>query len=156
MTAPIYIVALVIAITLCIIADKFPEYRAIFTAGNLLIFGTVCSALTSSISAPAARYALLCFINTAVWCGNPLSLSYTSTVLGPVHPEIRAICLAIINGCANLAQLYGTYIFSVSEAPQYKMGFAVYSAIFAIGAGIYLGSFFLFRRWPYKHVEWVA
>ena len=85
-----------------------------------------------------------------------LSLSYTSTVLGPVHPEVRAISLAIINGCANLAQLYGTYIFTAAAPPQYQMGFAVYSAIFAVGAGMYLSSFFIFRKYPYKQVNWVA
>lgn len=150
MTAPIYGVALVIAIVLCIIADKVPSFRAIFTAGVLLIFGTVFSALSTTVLQPQARYVFLCFINTAVWSANPLSLSYTSTVLGSVHPEVRAICLAIVNGFANLAQLYGTYIITASKAPQYRMGFSVYAAIFAVGALIYLASFFIFRRWPYK------
>jgi hypothetical protein len=33
------------------------------------------------------------------------------------------------------------------------MGFSVYAAIFAVGAAIYLGSFFIFRKYPYKPVE---
>ena len=150
MTAPIYGVALVIAIVLCILADIVPELRAIFTSSVLIVFGTVFAALSTSIFKPTARYVFLCFINTAVWAANPLSLSYTSTVLGPVHPEVRAICLAIVNGFANLAQLYGTYIFTASEPPEYRMGFAVYSAIFAIGSLIYLAPFFVFRKWPFK------
>ncbi|KAI7341123.1 MFS general substrate transporter [Hortaea werneckii] len=150
MTAPIYGVALVVAIVLCILADIVPELRAIFTSSVLIVFGTVFAALSTSIFKPTARYVFLCFINTAVWAANPLSLSYTSTVLGPVHPEVRAICLAIVNGFANLAQLYGTYIFTASEPPEYRMGFAVYSAIFAIGSLIYLASFFIFRKWPFK------
>ncbi|RMY01324.1 hypothetical protein D0868_08558 [Hortaea werneckii] len=150
MTAPIYGVALVVAIILCILADIVPELRAIFTSSVLIVFGTVFAALSTSIFQPTARYIFLCFINTAVWAANPLSLSYTSTVLGPVHPEVRAICLAITNGFANLAQLYGTYIFTASESPEYRMGFAVYSAIFAIGSLIYLASFFVFRKWPFK------
>lgn len=150
MTAPIYGVALVVAIALCIIADKLPDFRAMFTAGVLLVFGTVFSALSTSVLQPTSRYVFLCFINTAVWSANPLSLSYTSTVLGPVHPEIRAICLAIVNGFANLAQLYGTYIITASKAPQYWMGFSVYSAIFALGSLIYVSSFFIFRTWPFR------
>lgn len=150
MTAPIYGVALVIAVTLCIVADKFPSLRAIFTCATLIFFGTLFSALSAGIYAPAARYAFLCFINSAVWSANPLSLSYTSTVLGPVEPEVRAICLAIINGGAHLAQLYVTYIFTHSEPPKYIMGFSVYAAIFAVGGGIYLSSLFVYRRWPYK------
>lgn len=152
MTAPFYGVALVIAITLCIVADKVPSYRAIFTSGVLFIFGCLMSALSAGIFAPTARYVFLCFINTAVWSANPLSLSYTSTVLGPVQPEVRAICLAIVNGLANLAQLYGTYIFTASEPPKYIMGFATYSAIFAVGGIIYLASHFVFRKYPYKAV----
>lgn len=150
MTAPIYGVALVVAIVLCVIADKVPDFRALFTAGVLLIFGTLFSALSTAVFQATARYVFLCFINTAVWAANPLSLSYTSTVLGAVHPEVRAICLAIVNGFANLAQLYGTYIFTASNAPEYRMGFSVYSAIFAVGSLIYLASFFIFRRWPFK------
>lgn len=153
MTAPFYGVALVIAITLCIIADKVPDYRAIFTTAVLLIFGTLFCALASSIFEPVARYVFLCFINTCVWSANPLALSYTSTVLGPVEPEVRAICLAIVNGSGNLAQLYGTYIFTASKEPKFVMGFAVYAGIFAIGAMIYLSAFFIFRKWPYQAVR---
>ncbi|KAJ0132216.1 hypothetical protein HZ326_24704 [Fusarium oxysporum f. sp. albedinis] len=152
MTAPFYGVALVIAVTLCIVADKIPQYRALFTFSVLLIFGCLFSALAAAVHHPKARYAFLCFINTAVWSANPLSLSYTSTVLGPVQPEVRAICLAIINGFANLAQLYGTYIFTASMPPHYVMGFSVYSAIFAVGATIYLAAFFIFKKWPYTAV----
>ncbi|UPK91958.1 hypothetical protein LCI18_002893 [Fusarium solani-melongenae] len=152
MTAPFYGVALVIAITLCIIADKVPSFRALFTSAVLLIFGSLFSALSAGIYVPTARYVFLCFINTAVWSANPLSLSYTSTVLGPVQPEVRAICLAIVNGFANLAQLYGTYIFTKSHGPNYVMGFSVYSGIFAIGATIYLSAYFIFKTYPYKAV----
>ncbi|KAF5578552.1 allantoate permease [Fusarium subglutinans] len=88
MTAPFYGVALVIAVTLCIIADKVPQFRALFTFSVLLIFGCLFSALAAAIHNPKAIYAFLCFINTAVWSANPLSLSYTSTVLGLVQPEV--------------------------------------------------------------------
>ncbi|CAG9948689.1 unnamed protein product [Clonostachys rosea f. rosea IK726] len=126
MTAPIYGVALVIAVTLCIVADIVPNYRAIFTCGVLFFFGALFCALAAGIHHPKARYAFLCFINTAVWSANPLSLSYTT---------------------------YGTYIFTAATPPEYIMGFSVYAAIFAVGAAIYLGSFFIFRKYPYKPVE---
>ncbi|KAH8748894.1 pantothenate transporter liz1 [Diaporthe sp. PMI_573] len=153
MTAPFYGVALVIAVTLCIIADKLPSYRAIFTSAVLLFLGCLFSALSAGITSPTARYVFLCFINAAVWSANPLSLSYTTTVVGPVQPEVRAICLAIVNGMGNLAQLYGTYIFTSSKAPGYVMGFSVYSAVFAVGAAIYLYCYFIFRKYPYKSVN---
>lgn len=153
MTAPFYGVALVIAVAISIVADKLPSYRAIFTSAVLLFLGCLCSALSAGITSPTPRYVFLCFINAASWSANALSLSYFSTVLGPVEPEVRAICLAIINGMGNLAQLYGTYIFTSSRAPTYVMGFAVYSALFAIGAAIYLCSYFIFRKYPYKPIN---
>lgn len=150
MTAPLYGVALAVAITLCIIADKVPRYRAIFTAVVLLVCGTLFCALASAITAPVPRYIFLCFINTAIWCGNPLALSYTSTVLGPVQPEVRAISLATINGAANLAQLYATEIFTVSKPPLAIMGFQAFAGLFALGTCIYLANFFVYQKWPYK------
>lgn len=150
MTAPFYGVALSIAVPLCIIADKLSSYRAIFVSAVLLFFGCLFSALSAGITSPTPRYVFLCFINTAGWSANALALSYISTVLGLVEPEVRAICVAIINGMGNLAQLYGTYIFTSSKAPAYVMGFSVYSAIFAVGAVIYICSYFVFRKYPYK------
>ncbi|OJJ08815.1 hypothetical protein ASPVEDRAFT_145300 [Aspergillus versicolor CBS 583.65] len=153
MTAPLYGVALAIAIPMCILADRYPGYRGFYASFVLFAFGTLMCALATAIRGPTGRYILLCFINAAVWSGNPLTLTFTSSVLGPVQPEVRAISLAVINGCANLAQLYGTYIFTVAEAPDYVMGFAVYSAIFAVGGMIYLAGYFVFRKWPYKAME---
>jgi MFS family permease len=144
MTAPLYGVALVVAIIACIIADKVPRWRAIFTMAVLLIFGTVFCALASVITASVPRYVFLCFINTAIWCGNPLALSYTSTVLGLAQPEVRA---------ANLAQLYATEIITVSKPPLAVMGFQVFSGLFAIGAMIYLACFFIYQKWPYKSTQ---
>ncbi|KAL4876778.1 major facilitator superfamily domain-containing protein [Aspergillus karnatakaensis] len=137
MTAPLYSIALAIAIPLYIIADRYPQYQGFYASSVLLVFGTIMSAVASRIHAPTARYVLLCFINTAVWS----------------HIHERAISLAVINGCANLAQLYGTDIFTVSEAPEYVMGFAAYSAVFAVGAMIYLAGHFVYRKWPYKVME---
>lgn len=66
MTAPLYAVALVVAITMCITADKIPRYRAILTAAVLLFCGTLFCGLATRITAPVARYVFLCFINTAI------------------------------------------------------------------------------------------
>lgn len=153
MTAPFYAVALAVAVPMCILSDKTPKYTAFYAASVLLVFGTLMCALSAGIHAHKARYVFLCFINTSVWAGNSLTLTYISSVLGPVHPEVRAISFAIVNGCANLAQLYGTYIFTVSKAPNHVLGFSAYAAILATGGLIFIISFFLFRRWPYQPTE---
>ena len=149
MTVPLYVVVLPVAITLCICADKTPSYRALYI-GSVLIFGTIFFALSAGILAYVPRYAFLCFINISIWSANPLALSFASVTFGPLEPEVRAICLAIMNGFGNLAQVYGGYLFPSADAPRYLKGFATYAGILTVGAVLYLTAHFVFRRWPLK------
>ena len=149
MTAPLYCVAVAIAVPVCILADRIPSYRGCL-AGVVLTCGAIFCALGAGIQAYVPRYVFLCFINSAIWTANPLALSFASVSLGPVNPETRAISLAIINGCGNLAQLYGTALFPGSDAPKYLKGFGVYSGLMFVGAMLYLSAFFLFRKFPFK------
>ncbi|KAF2634707.1 hypothetical protein P280DRAFT_538295, partial [Massarina eburnea CBS 473.64] len=96
------------------------------------------------------RYVFLCFINSAIWTANPLALSYASTSMGSMHPETRAISLAIVNGIGNLAQIYGSYLFPAEDAPQYLKGFGTYAGLLIFGAAVYALAWLLFRRWPLK------
>jgi len=149
MTAPLYVVVLPVSITLCIIADRTPHLRPIYLTG-ILIMGGIFSALNAAISAFDARYVFLCFINIAVWSANPLALSFASTTFGPVEPEIRAILLAAMNGFGNLAQIYGSYLFPSTDAPQYLQGFCAYAAILCLGGGLYFANYHIFRKKPLK------
>lgn len=149
MTAPLYIVALVIAIPTCILADRIPKYRPLL-CGAVLATGAVFCALGAGIYNYVARYTFLCFINSAVWTANPLALSFASVSLGEADPETRAISLALINACGNLAQLYGSVLFPSADAPKYLKGFSVYAASIFFGAVLYIFAFFIFRRFPLK------
>lgn len=149
MTVPLYVVVLPVAITLCICADKTPSYRALYI-GSVLIFGAVFFGLSAGILAYVPRYAFLCFINISIWSANPLALSFASVTFGPLEPEVRAICLAIMNGFGNLAQVYGGYLFPSADAPRYLKGFASYATILTVGAALYLTAHFVFKRWPLK------
>ena len=149
MTVPTYVVVLPVAITLCICADKTPGYRGIYI-GAVLAFGVIFFALSAGIMAYVPRYVFLCFINISIWSANPLGLSFASTTFGPLEPEVKAICLAIMNGFGNLAQVYGAYLFPSTDAPQYLKGFATYAGILTVGAMLYVTAHFVFRRLPLK------
>lgn len=149
MTVPLYVVAFAIAVPTCILADRLPGYRPIM-AGLVLVLGSIFCALSAGIYAYVPRYVFLCFINSAIWTANPLALSYASVSMGPLHPETRAISLALINGFGNLAQIYGSYLFPGNDAPKYLKGFGTYAGLLFFGAAVYASAFVLFRKFPFK------
>ena len=149
MTVPLYVIAFAIAVPTCILADRLPSYRPVM-ATLVLILGSLFCALSAGIYAYIPRYVFLCFINSAIWTANPLALSYASVSMGPLHPETRAISLAVINGIGNLAQIYGSYLFPSEDAPKYLKGFGTYAGLLVFGAGVYTCAFVLLRRSPFK------
>lgn len=149
MTVPLYVVAFAIAVPTCIVADMRPHLRPLMASAVLILGGLFC-ALSAGIYAYTPRYVFLCFINSAIWTANPLALSYASVSMGPLHPETRAISLAIVNGMGNLAQIYGSYLFPDRDAPKYLTGFGTYAGLLAFGAGVYAVAFVLFRRSPFS------
>ncbi|RKL32814.1 hypothetical protein BFJ72_g10314 [Fusarium proliferatum] len=149
MTTPLYIVALTIAIPTSVAADMFPLQRGFFVF-TIMLLGAIFCALATGIRAYVPRYVFLCFINSAIWTGSPIALSYAASNLGPVDSETRAISLGIINGLSQLAQIYGSALFPRSEAPEYLTGFTTYTLLFATGSVIALSGSFLLRKYPYK------
>jgi hypothetical protein len=148
MTAPLYLVSLVVAIPVCCLADLKPHWRGILLVTDLFL-GAIFFALTAGIQDFAARYTFLCFINISIWTGNALALSFATTVLASVDRDVRAIMLALMNGIAALAQLYGSALFPSTDAPRYTLRFSVFSATMAVGAVLYGVSHVLFKRHPY-------
>ncbi|KAJ5897145.1 Major facilitator superfamily domain general substrate transporter [Penicillium tannophilum] len=149
MTAPLYLVSLVVAVPVCIYADRKPQHRAKLLVADL-IAGLVFFALTAGIQNYTARYVFLCFINMTIWTGNALGLSFATTAFASVKRDTRAIMLAMMNGIAGLAQLYGSALFPDQDAPEYLVGFTVFAVTFAVGAILYGVADVLFRRYPYK------
>ncbi|KAJ5757488.1 uncharacterized protein N7511_006182 [Penicillium nucicola] len=149
MTAPLYLVSLVIAIPVCYLADRNPNRRGIFLVTNLLV-GMIFFALTAAIADYTARYVFLCFINVTIWTGNALALSFATTALAAVDRDVRAVMLAWMNGVAALAQLYGSALFPAGDSPGYVVGFSVFAGTFAVGAVLYGVADVLMRRFPYK------
>ncbi|KAK5045778.1 hypothetical protein LTR84_008871 [Exophiala bonariae] len=149
MTAPLYVVALAIAIPTSILADKFSTKRSLFVA-TIMLIGSVFCGLATGIRAYIPRYVFLCFINSAIWTGSPIALSYATSQLGPVDTETRAISLGIVNGLSQLAQVYGSALFPSRDAPDYLVGFGTYTGLFAVGSIIAFAGHFLLRKYPYR------
>lgn len=149
MTAPLFLVALVVAIPTCWVADRMPDKRIIFIVTALAV-GVIFDALAASIVSNVPRYIFLCFINSATYTASPLALSYSSTCLSPVEPEKRAVALALINGLANLAQLYGSAVFPTKDAPRYLTGFTVFTVLMFVGVLAYAAAHVLFKKYPFK------
>ncbi|CAI7646470.1 unnamed protein product [Penicillium pancosmium] len=148
MTAPIYLVSLGVALPVCYFADQRPHLRGKFLVANLLV-GMVFFALTAGIQNYKARYVFLCFINMTIWTGNALGLSFSTTALASVDRDVRAIMLAMMNGLAALAQLYGSALFPAEDGPEYLAAFSVFAGTFAVGAMFYGLADFLFKQYPY-------
>ena len=147
MTAPLYLVSLAIALPVCYFADRKPHMRGILLVANM-ITGAIFFALTAGIQNYTARYIFLCFINMTIWTGNALGLSFATTALASTNRDVRAIMLALMNGLAGLAQLYGSALFPNEDAPEYLMGFSVFAGTFAVGAILYGIADVLFKRFP--------
>lgn len=149
MTAPLYLVSLGVALPVCYFADRKPHLRGKFLIINLAA-GMVFFALTAGIQNYKARYVFLCLINMTIWTGNALGLSFATTALASVNRDVRAIMLAMMNGIAALAQLYGSALFPAEDAPEYLVAFSVFAGTFAAGAVLYGIADVLFKRYPYE------
>lgn len=77
MTAPLFVVALVIAIPTCILADHMSTRQGYlanrsFFVSVVLLTGAVFCALAAGIHAYVPRYVFLCFINSVSLTSPPL------------------------------------------------------------------------------------
>ncbi|KAJ6148105.1 hypothetical protein N7497_010087 [Penicillium chrysogenum] len=77
-----------------------------------------------------------------------LALSFATTALASVTPDVRAIMLAWIPAVAALAQLYGSALFPAEDSPGYVVGFSVFAATFAVGSVCHGLADILFKRYP--------
>lgn len=144
MTAPLYVVVLPVAITLSYLADRMPYWRGLALSGTLLC-GALFSAIAIGVQDFVACYVLMCLLNLAMYSAIPLALSFANVELAGVDPATRAIALAIMSGLGNLAQIYSSYLWPSTDAPQYLKGFAGYAGLLGLGAILYLSGWYLFR-----------
>jgi cyanate permease len=149
MIAPLYVCAVPAAIGLPILGDRRPSRRAYYLAATMLL-GAMFSAVIAGVTNFTARYVLLCFLNMGLYCTIHLALSFSTTSMGAVEPEVRSIALAWMSALGNLAQVYNSYIWLDKDAPRYLTGFATYAALLTLGAFLYTSRNIYFRRRPLK------
>ncbi|KAJ5762854.1 major facilitator superfamily domain-containing protein [Penicillium manginii] len=145
LTVPIYGVAFVATGITSYYGDKISTWRGLIIA-CWLGFSLICSILVCIIQDFSARYALLVLMAAGLWSTNGGTLAYASSAFASMHPQARAVALAMVNALGNLAQIYGSYLFPVSDSPEYIMGFSVISAMLTVGVIVFLFLHVWFRR----------
>lgn len=124
MTVPIYMVALVISISLGVLADKSRQ-KAYVVAGATALS---CLSFIIVVAVPngKVKYAFLCFGGGGIWTAVPVFLSWMVTMFD--GREKRAVCIALINGIGNTASIYGSFFWPATDGPKYVMGFSLTTA----------------------------
>lgn len=145
MTIPIYGSAFVFNLTVAYFSDKHINYRGFILSGLLFASG-VFSIIVVTVYAYKVRYAMLCLVASMLWAANALALSYSATTLADKDVKTRGVGLALINALGNLAQIYGSYLFPLQDAPKYLMGFGVITGMCFVGFITYLVLAFYVRR----------
>ncbi|KAK2757234.1 hypothetical protein FQN54_004748 [Arachnomyces sp. PD_36] len=137
MTVPIYGSAFVCTAVSGYFGDKVPQWRGVIIAA-WLTFSMICAIVVCAVYDFTARYVLLVLMASGLWATNAAALSYSSSSIGDMPPEVRGISLAVINGLANLAQIYGSYLFPSSDEPKYIRGFSAIAAMLFLGVATYI------------------
>ncbi|OGM46829.1 vitamin H transporter [Aspergillus bombycis] len=145
LTVPIYGVAFIATGITSYYSDKVPTWRGLIIASWLTV-SLICSIIVCSIYNFTARYILLVFMAAGLWATNGGTLAYASSAFAGMHPQARGVALAMVNALGNLAQIYGSYLFPEDDSPKYIMGFAVISAMLAVGVVVFLFLHIWFRR----------
>ncbi|OGE50492.1 hypothetical protein PENARI_c016G04486 [Penicillium arizonense] len=145
LTVPIYGVAFVCTAVTAYFSDKIPTWRGMVIA-VWLAFSLACSMTVCAVYNFTARYVLLVLMAAGLWATNGGTLAYASSAFAGMNPEARGVSLALVNALGNLAQIYGSYLFPDSDGPKYLMGFAVISAMLALGVVVFSSLHIWFRR----------
>ncbi|KAI9926022.1 hypothetical protein ASPWEDRAFT_151707 [Aspergillus wentii DTO 134E9] len=148
LTVPIYGVAFVCTGVTSYFSDKVPLWRGIIIAG-WLAFSLACSIAVCLVYDYTARYALLVLMAAGLWSTNGGTLAYASSAFANMNPQTRGVSLALVNALGNLAQIYGSYLFPKSDSPKYIMGFAVISAMLALGVILFI----VLHIWMRRHAK---
>lgn len=145
MTVPIYGVAFVCTVVSAYFGDKVPQWRGVIIA-VWLTFSMICAIVVCAVYDFTARYILLVLMASGLWATNATALSYSSSSISDMPPEVRGISLAVINALANLAQIYGSYLFPSSDEPKYIKGFGAIAAMLFVGVATYFLLHVFIRR----------
>ncbi|KAJ5749374.1 vitamin H transporter [Penicillium nucicola] len=152
LTVPIYDVAFVCTGITAYFSDNIPQWRGLVIA-MWLICSLACSIAVCAVYNFTVRYVLLVLMAAGLWATNGGTLAYASSAFAGMNPKVRGVSLALVNALGNLAQVYGSYLFPDSDGPKYLMGFAVISAMLALGVAVFILLHIWFRRQACSAIE---
>lgn len=145
MTVPIYCVSLVFVIFTAFTSDysKDREWHLV----GLSLFAVMCLAIVAGVHDAHVRYAFLALGWGGIQSCVLLNFAYMGNSFGR-PAEKRAVAIGLINGIANLASIYGSYIWPAYTAPQYIPGFAATCGFMFVLTLCALAYKFIIPRFP--------
>lgn len=126
LTAPPYIFSMIISLLVSRLSDRVPE-----RCGHVcvpLVFALVGFIIAASTTHTAPRYLSIFLMLGGIYGSYNVALAWISSTF-PRPKEKRAAAYAIINGLANLAQVWSPYLYPQSDGPRYIKAFSVNSAM---------------------------
>lgn len=122
LTAPPYLLSCIVALGVCLNADRTGERYFHFTIPVWVsVVGFIISA--SAVNVPA-RYFSMMIMLPGVYTAFTLGLTWAANTM-PRPPAKRAALLALCNACANCSSIYGPFMYPDWTAPRYLIAMCV-------------------------------
>lgn len=126
LTAPPYIFAMIVSLLVSRLSDRIPE-----RCGHVcvpLLFALVGFIIAAATTQTAPRYLSIFLMLGGIYGSYNVALAWISSTFARPK-EKRAAAYAIINGLANLAQVWSPYLYPQSDGPRYIKAFSVNSGM---------------------------
>ncbi|RSH95731.1 hypothetical protein EHS25_000823 [Saitozyma podzolica] len=139
LTAPPYLVAAVLALTISWSSDRRPERCYHLLAP--IVFGMVGFIIAATTKATAPRYFSLFLMVGGLFGSYNVALAWISSTF-PRPRAKRAAAYATINSLGNIAQIWSPYLYDSSFGPSYTIAFVTNTIMSAVAV-----LFCLILRW---------
>ncbi|KAF4494310.1 hypothetical protein FAGAP_9564 [Fusarium agapanthi] len=111
----------------------------------------VACIISASVHSAIAKYVMMCLLVVGLCTGLPLMLNCASESI-PFPDQKRSIAIAFVNSFGHLAIIYGSYLWSSTNAPQHLVGFATLTATCGFGCVIAIIAQWYFNILPKEPV----
>ncbi|WWC86577.1 uncharacterized protein L201_001454 [Kwoniella dendrophila CBS 6074] len=139
LTAPPYLFAAFLALTISYTSDKKPE--RCFHLLTPILFGMVGFIIATTTTKTAPRYFSLFLMIGGMFGSYNVALAWISSTFTRPRAK-RAAAYATINSLGNVAQIWSPYLYKAKTAPSYHLAFTVNTVMAAVAV-----VFCLVLRW---------
>ncbi|KAF8978406.1 hypothetical protein BGZ52_006084 [Haplosporangium bisporale] len=144
MTAPIYVIACIVTITMAFSSDRFSERgyhaaasEALATLGYFLL-------IITRDSSTAAKYVSLIVCAAGVYSYIPIQLSWPSSNVG--GQTKKGVAIAFVMSIGQIGSIVGGQLYRADDAPKYVRGNTICCTLLAINTFGNLAIKILLRR----------